>query len=107
MPKFYELLDSLTDEDGIPADFIEGARLAYDEDIAELGTSHESAIAELNNTNTSAIEALTATHAAELESVRNERFEAAQDDTGDDDALPDSYGEDEDLSLDNYWEKAD
>lgn len=105
MSKFQELLDSLTDEDGIRTDFVDAARAAYDEDIAELTTTHAGALDELNATHSAATEQLTAAHAAEIDGVRAERYEEMQD-AGNVDALPETYGDesdDEPLTIDTFW----
>lgn len=106
MAKLIELLDSLTEEDGIRPDFVDGVRESYASDIEEINAAHSAALDELNNTNTSVIEQMTADHAAEIERIRNEKFDQMQNDDDSSTALPDSFGEpiEDEISLENYWE---
>lgn len=105
MARLIELLDSLTEDDGINPEFVDGVREAYTFDIDEINAANSLAIDELNNTNTSVIAQMTADHSAEIDRIKNERFDSMQNE-GDSTALPESVGEpiEEEITLESYWE---
>lgn len=81
MASLDDLLNSVTDEDGIRGDFIEGVRLAYDEDMSLKNTEIEgrdSQIAELiaeRDGLTKQIEDMSASHLAELNAVKAAEYD--------------------------------
>lgn len=105
MAKFDELLATLTPEDGIREDFVEGIKLAYDEDMDAVRGVYDTEKSTLIASHEAAIKALNDAHGAEITRIRNERYDNDVLGTDGNPALPETFGDESDdtITLDSYW----